>query len=403
MATPRDLAREMRPRWQRTLTPLPADLMAEYRQGMTAEFHRLTRMWWPLLALVFVVYNVGTWQLLWHDLSPRDRWLYLLNESAVLGVLAGSVWLARGAWRERHPDEWIPWGLSAVVWLSIYGAGHFENELLAVSRIHLTLLAVVIGICNFPLSLRTSAWTGLMGALGFVVLPWGGHVGLFFSHYVLTAFVTFFSVFLREDHHRKSFIHAVMLRQERQQAQALHQQLEDLAQRDPLTGLPNRRALQEHLHREWDRARRLGTPLSVLMVDVDHFKAFNDQLGHVQGDRCLVALGQTVAGSVQRPGDFVARYGGEEFIVILPETDDHGARKVAQRLIAQVDALAMPHPRSAVAWHVTVSVGATTSGGQMAAADPAELVASADAALYEAKRQGRHGCCVRKHVREAQG
>jgi diguanylate cyclase (GGDEF)-like protein/PAS domain S-box-containing protein len=163
--------------------------------------------------------------------------------------------------------------------------------------------------------------------------------------------------------------------------------LEQLATRDGLTGLANRRCFDETLHAEWQRAMRQKTPLSLLMVDVDNFKQYNDAHGHLGGDECLKRIAQTVACEM-RANDLVARYGGEEFAVILPSQDLKGAAIVAERIRRRVERL-NAHGDLARHPQVTVSIGAATA--LAAPGDNAsELVATADAALYRAKHMGRN-------------
>lgn len=163
--------------------------------------------------------------------------------------------------------------------------------------------------------------------------------------------------------------------------------LEQLATRDGLTGLANRRCFDDTLHAEWQRALRNHQPLSLLMVDVDNFKQYNDAYGHLGGDECL----QRIAGAVSsemRTNDLVARYGGEEFAVILPNQSLKGAAIVAERIRCRVEQLRLPNLGSKQ--HVvTVSIGAATA---LAApeTDPSQLVATADSALYRAKHMGRN-------------
>lgn len=161
---------------------------------------------------------------------------------------------------------------------------------------------------------------------------------------------------------------------------------------DALTGIPNRRSFTERFLEEVNRHKRKQDPLSLLMCDLDNFKAYNDTYGHSAGDDCLLRTAQAIRNSLQRPGDFCARYGGEEFVIILPSTTANGALHVAQSIVANVRNLAIRHEKSLPEQYVTVSVGvATTRSGQ---ADFHEiLMKQADAALYQAKESGRH--CVR--------
>jgi diguanylate cyclase (GGDEF)-like protein len=163
--------------------------------------------------------------------------------------------------------------------------------------------------------------------------------------------------------------------------------LEQLATRDGLTGLANRRCFDHTLHAEWQRALRQRQPLSLLMVDVDNFKQYNDAYGHVGGDDCLKRIAAAVA-SEMRANDLVARYGGEEFAVILPNQSLKGAAIVAERIRCRVEALRLPNLGAAKPY-VTVSIGAATAIASHEH-QPEQLVSTADAALYRAKHMGRN-------------
>ena len=165
--------------------------------------------------------------------------------------------------------------------------------------------------------------------------------------------------------------------------------LENLSTKDPLTGIANRRRLDEVLSHEWRRALRAPAPLSLVFIDLDFFKAFNDTYGHAAGDECLRAVASELAGATRRFTDLVARYGGEEFACVLPSTDAHGASIIANRLRDAIARLQIPHEHSPVAGHVTISLGAATmvpAPGESVAA----LIEEADRRLYEAKRSGRN-------------
>lgn len=164
--------------------------------------------------------------------------------------------------------------------------------------------------------------------------------------------------------------------------------LEMLASIDGLTEIPNRRYLDENLSREWRRSRRSSTPLSVILMDIDHFKRYNDCYGHRAGDDCLKRVAHALVTSCQLGCDFVARYGGEEFAAVLPGLNQQEAKVVANRLRDAVNALNIPHKASLNADHVTISLGvATTETGQIHAEQV--LLEEADLGLYEAKDTGR--------------
>lgn len=168
--------------------------------------------------------------------------------------------------------------------------------------------------------------------------------------------------------------------------------LESYAFRDGLTGLANRRAFDDRAAAEWNRCLRSGLPLSAIMIDVDHFKLYNDSYGHARGDECLRGVAQALALRVQRAGDLVARYGGEEFVVLLPDADHDAALAVGEGLRGAVEALGLEHRASKVTDHVTISAGvATVAPTELGGLAP--LLARADAMLYACKSAGRN--CVR--------
>jgi diguanylate cyclase (GGDEF)-like protein len=173
------------------------------------------------------------------------------------------------------------------------------------------------------------------------------------------------------------------------QLEAANERLQFLSTSDALTGVANRRCFEEYIDNEWKRAARDAVPLSLIMIDIDNFKAFNDLYGHQAGDECLRRVAGALAGAVNRPADRLARYGGEEFAIILPNTEAPGAAALAERARANVEALQMPHAGARAGKTVTISLGVATFAPTNEAT-PAALVAAADQALYEAKRQGRN-------------
>lgn len=182
------------------------------------------------------------------------------------------------------------------------------------------------------------------------------------------------------------------LRRSLEEIDQLQVQLREQAIHDPLTGLYNRGYLDSSLERELARCKREGEALSIAMIDVDHFKSYNDRYGHPAGDECLKRVAHALQASARRASDLVARYGGEEFSLILPDTDATAARQLAEAVRAAIEALAVPHEHSALG-QVTISIGLATlaSGAEMSCTS---LVRAADEALYRAKRAGRNQVCV---------
>lgn len=168
-----------------------------------------------------------------------------------------------------------------------------------------------------------------------------------------------------------------------------NKKLKHIADIDALTGIANRRAMDSYLTKEWNRHSRNGQPLSLLFIDVDYFKQYNDTYGHDAGDRCLTRTAGLLRAHVKRAGEMVARFGGEEFAAILPETDLEHALRVAEAIRIQLEHLQIPHAGSEIADHLTVSIGvACTTPSQTGSIK--RLRQTADKALYQAKNAGRN-------------
>ncbi|MDN7180087.1 diguanylate cyclase [Caballeronia sp. SEWSISQ10-4 2] len=178
------------------------------------------------------------------------------------------------------------------------------------------------------------------------------------------------------------------LRQSQQKLLETNLELQRLTNSDGLTGLSNRRCLDDYMNAEWKRAARDQSQLGFLMIDVDNFKSYNDTYGHVAGDDVLKLVARAIESSLNRPADLAARFGGEEFAVVLPSTSAGGLRLLGEKIRMAVEALAVPHTGSA-SERVTISVG-----GVMQVPQPSEevkqLIEAADLALYRAKRDGRN-------------
>lgn len=170
--------------------------------------------------------------------------------------------------------------------------------------------------------------------------------------------------------------------------------LEKLATTDGLTRIYNRRKIDDIFASEFQRAFRSQNPISVIMIDIDHFKRYNDLYGHGQGDECLKIVASALSEPLNRPSDCIGRYGGEEFLAVLPDTDREGAIWLARKLLKNVSTMHIPHQDSHTANHVTISLGlATTIPGQ-GGTDAKTFLASADKLLYKAKNEGRNRFCV---------
>ncbi|WP_436018133.1 diguanylate cyclase domain-containing protein [Trinickia sp. LjRoot230] len=201
-------------------------------------------------------------------------------------------------------------------------------------------------------------------------------------------------------YHSRSYVNLLQrddayraLRQSQQQLLVANLELRRLSHSDGLTGLSNRRYFDEYLAAEWRRGAREQVELSMLMIDVDNFKLYNDTYGHVAGDEVLKRIASTLEGCVGRPGDLAARFGGEEFAVVLPRTSIGGVRLLAEIIRREVEALQLPHANSSACRYVTISIGgaATVPVHEVAMTS---LIEAADLALYRAKHDGKNRVVV---------
>lgn len=169
--------------------------------------------------------------------------------------------------------------------------------------------------------------------------------------------------------------------------------LKQLSFKDALTGLWNRRKYDQTIELEWRRCLRYKRPIALLLLDIDYFKEFNDSYGHMAGDECLIKVGEILKNTFCRASDMVARYGGEEFIVLLSDTGEGEAVKIANMLRKKIESLNIPHEKSSVCNYVTVSIGATFMVPDLNSSYE-NLFKAADRALYQAKDAGRNQVCL---------
>jgi diguanylate cyclase (GGDEF)-like protein len=236
---------------------------------------------------------------------------------------------------------------------------------------------------------------GVLSSMTFPLRAFGKPIGaLFFSSFEKNAYDESHARFFRQIAGQislvvtKSKLYEDLLETKARLEEA-NRELEAIATADPLTGIANRRLFDSALATEWRRATRSRLPISLLMVDVDYFKAFNDNYGHLAGDNALRLIATSLAAMVGRPGDLAARYGGEEFAVLLPETPLDVAKTIAEDLRKSIAGLAIPHEYSSVSPLVSVSIGVATAV-PVRGARVNDLIHFADKALYVAKAQGRN-------------
>lgn len=377
---------------------LHPELAALFEMQRASEFRRMVDLWWPVLPLLHFGLMVLGIIILWRYPMGEQEWLYLAISSFGLAVIAISVWRVRRPNGLMSREHWTPWAAFSMVVTIAQGVARYKQPgYVQYSFMMCTLVAIVYMWALRPSLPAASKFVALN--MSIMPLLWSVRQdvlpGVYAVHMTLLCLVGLFCVFLRDEQDRDHFLKAVQLHEAETMLKAMNHSLDELAHRDALTGLPNRRALNETLQQECQRAARAKTPLAVLMIDIDHFKHFNDRYGHLQGDACLMSVACALRQALNRPADFIARFGGEEFAVLLPDTDLSGAQDVAERLLQHVDDLGLVHGASGVAKHVTISVGGVVSQGH-ARMHPSQLLQLADEMLYQVKTDGRHGARVRQ-------
>ncbi len=348
-----------------------------------------------LLALVNFML-LTDWLMVPDQLERALHWRLLgFTPLALLGLLV-LPWL-RAAWR-----EWVVFGLilaavAITVDISLNSADELAQPYLfslapilmfngAVIRMRFwkALLVDVLGMGLFCLALMLlpAPFWALMIPASMVILG--------------TTVFTLYGSYWLEHEDRSNWLMQQHDRLLLDAVASANERLDRLSRFDVLTDLPNRRHFDEFLRQTWRRCAGNRESVALLMIDVDHFKAYNDRHGHPAGDDCLQAVVGALKSRVRRPGDLLARYGGEEFVAVMPGASPSDAALVAEQLRRRVDELAHPHGGSTVRPHVTVSIGVATAQADDPQASPESLIADADAALYEAKARGRNSVMVRE-------
>ena len=372
---------------------LEADVREYMRQRAVAT---LRESYW----MVFVLYLAGVglavqqfaapWRLRqFPDDFQVTVWMFTFSGIAV-GLVAICI-------RFQRLDRWHIWYISlasviALTCLTI-GPSFYEDPELRqhASYFVIYVLFIIYGVAN--LRLAQGALIGFSSlAVSFLILYLANQtneMSMLVQYGVMANLVGCGNAYVLEVRDRRLYLQARMLELEKRQLNRLSERMVQLAREDGLTGLANRRHFNDSFMVEWERARREQQSLALVFVDVDHFKAYNDNHGHLEGDRALVAVAAAMKPLARRAGDLAARYGGEEFVLLLPNTPAEGAREVADELLAAIDERRIPHKASSVGPYVSVSIGVASLVPDVHLA-PSQLIDRADAALYAAKESGRH-------------
>lgn len=335
----------------------------------------------PSLALVYNLFLIPDW-LLARDVFYLSLFLHLV-------IVTPWMFVVRGLIRETTPRHWRE-GLAAsvpvLIVLQILVGFHYTNAPDAAHYQYFVLPVILFTNTaqRPPFRMATAVSVIILLCYTAAVLT-SGHMTtpvafVALSIILASAYLTLVSSFYLERDRRRTYLHGLRDR-------LRHAEAEAASRHDVLTGLANRRYLEERLAAFWQSGDAVS-PVAVIMLDIDHFKPFNDHYGHVVGDTCLERIAASIRAELRCTDDLAVRYGGEELLVLLPRTEAADAIRLAERMRRAIEALAIPHRGIASGQVVTASFG--VAAASVAAARPQELIEAADAALYAAKRAGRN-------------
>ncbi|MEL4442130.1 GGDEF domain-containing protein [Acinetobacter baumannii] len=357
----------------------------QYQNGAAYEFRYRA----PIILILYLFLSFGIYQVL-----PTEQVLSWLSYYSWVGIIVLIAWILSFIKKlNQWFDYYVGIGSSAAVAITFILINVLENGQDNVLFHAAMMYAIVIIYGAVGMRFYTAIIAGWVGGLiGILVSTYlNGDIDWTFLNrtYTFSSFLGMTLAYATDRQHRENYLQNCMIELNRIELMQQAQQLSLLSQQDALTGLANRRYLDETLDNEWRRALRHETPLTIMMVDIDFFKPYNDSLGHLKGDQCLKDIATAISSIAARSGDLVARYGGEEFLLLFPMTNAQQAKIQAERLMNAIKKIAIVHPCSNVSPYVTISVGVATTIPRLNDSISA-FVSRADHALYQAKTNGRN-------------
>lgn len=369
------------------LLRFPPQLESLFRDQYIPRAIKLFHFRAPFLFLIFLVVNIGLYQVLPHDVALR---FFNINAWTGIVILIATVLSFIPA-----ANRWYEWyigagGVAAIAVSTVTAnIGGLESATMTYAGIVYIVIIIYSFLCLRFKTATIIGWTG--GACGVALAYATGHDvnwKLYNLTYTITNLLGMCLAYGLDRQERTSFLQECLLQHSVDKGQQLARRLDALSRQDGLTGLANRRHLDEMMNQEWNRATRQHQSLVLMIVDVDFFKNYNDKLGHLAGDECLRNIGKLLLSLAKRSGELAARYGGEEFVLMFPSMDGDIAEQQAQRVLDRMAALKLKNPdegRPLVTVSIGVAVGLPSSGMCVE-----QLLRQADAALYKAKANGRN-------------
>lgn len=366
------------------------DLEPIYRKQYSEEAAYEFRYRGLIILVLYGFLSYGIFQTLY----PENKALLWLSLYAWVGIIVFFAWiLSFFKALNRYFDLYTTlgsMGAVAITFVIITVIGDENNNAL----LHAAMMYAVVIIYGFVgmrfYNALIAGWGG--GLIAYIVTVFLNYdIDWTFLNrtYTFSSFLGMALAFAIDRQHRENYLQNCIIELNQHELTEQSQQLERLSQVDALTGLANRRHLNEHLDQQWRYALRHQTSLSIMMVDIDFFKDYNDHFGHVSGDQCLQIIAEQLNLVTSRSYEMAARYGGEEFLLVFPQTNEADIQNLCHLLIQHIKELALPHPKSKVCEYVTISIGCATmtpnSYDRLT-----NFIRSADDALYKAKVQGRN-------------
>lgn len=357
----------------------------QYQNGAAYEFRYRA----PIILILYIFLSFGIYQVL-----PSEQVLPWFSYYSWVGVIIFIAWILSFIKKlNQYFDYYVGIGSALAVAITFILINVIENGQENVLFHAAMMYAIVIIYGAVGMRFYTAIFAGWIGGLAGILVSnyLNGVIDWTFLNrtYTFSSFLGMTLAYATDRQHRENYLQNCMIELNRIELMQQAQQLSLLSQQDALTGLANRRYLDETLDNEWRRALRHETPLTIMMVDIDYFKAYNDTLGHIKGDECLKEIAVAISSIAARSGDLVARYGGEEFLLLFPMTNAQQALIQVERLMNAISKIAIKHPCSDVSPYVTISVGVATTIPRLNDSISA-FVARADHALYKAKTNGRN-------------
>ncbi len=367
----------------------PKELEVIYKDQYKNEAAYEFRYRAPIILCLYLYLSFGTYQVLPTEL--RTAWIAYYGWVGMIIVFAWLVAFIPSM--NRWFDYYVCLGSTGAVALTftlINVLEHGKNNVL----FHAAMMYAVVIIYGFVgMRFYTAMFAGWSGGLiGIAISVWlNGSIDWTYLNrtYTFSSFLGMALAYAIDRQHRENYLQDCMIELNRLELMRQAQQLSILSQQDALTGLANRRYLDEVLENEWKRSIRHEVPITIMMIDIDFFKLYNDTLGHIQGDQCLRRIAILLGSISSRSGDLAARYGGEEFLLLFSMTDKDQALIQVQRLMQLMQNIGIAHPRSNVSKYVTISVGVATTTPHLNDS-LSEFISQADHALYVAKNNGRN-------------